>query len=110
MEIIQQKSNDIVIIKLVGKLDSNTSAQLEEAVLGLIDSGEKKLLVDGAQLDYISSAGLRVLLLAAKKLKAGGGKIVLATLKDYIIEVFEIAGFNMIFQIFATVAEAEAAF
>ena len=110
MEIIQQKSADIVILKLVGKLDSNTSAQLEETVVGLIDAGEKKLLVDGSQLDYISSAGLRVLLMAAKKLKAGGGKIVLAALKDYIIEVFEIAGFNMIFQMFADVAEAEASF
>lgn len=110
MEIIQEKSNDIVVLKLVGKLDSNTSSQLEETVIGLIDSGEKKLLVDGQQLDYISSAGLRVLLMAAKKLKAGGGKIVLASLKDYIIEVFEIAGFNMIFQIFPNVAEAEASF
>jgi anti-sigma B factor antagonist len=110
VEIVQQKSNDIVTIKLIGKLDSNTSAQLEEAVLALIDSGEKKLLVDGSQLDYISSAGLRVLLMAAKKLKATGGKIVLACLKDYIIEVFEIAGFNMIFQIFADIAEAQASF
>jgi len=110
VEIIQEKSNDIVVLKLVGKLDSNTSSQLEETVIGLIDSGEKKLLVDGQQLDYISSAGLRVLLMAAKKLKAGGGKIVLASLKDYIIEVFEIAGFNMIFQIFPNVAEAEASF
>jgi anti-anti-sigma factor len=110
VEIVQQKSNDIVIIKLIGKLDSNTSAQLEETIIPLIDSGEKKILVDGTQLDYISSAGLRVLLMAAKKLKASGGKIVLSSLKDYIKEVFEIAGFNMIFQIFSDNAEAEASF
>lgn len=110
MEIVQEKSNDIVIIKLIGKLDSNTAPQLEGTIIPLIDSGEKKVLVDGIQLDYISSAGLRILLMAAKKLKASGGKIVLSNLKDYIKEVFEIAGFNMIFQIYSDNTEAEASF
>lgn len=110
MEIVQEKTNDIVIIKLIGKLDSNTASQLESSLMPIIDAGEKKIIVDGVQLDYISSAGLRVLLMAAKKLKAVEGKIVLSSLKDYIKEVFEIAGFNMIFSIYGDIKEAEAAF
>lgn len=107
MEIVQKKNGDITVIQIIGKLDSNTSAEFEKQILALINSGENKFLIDGSKLDYISSAGLRVLLFSAKKLKASGGKIILSSLKDHIREVFDIAGFSAIFPIFETAETAE---
>lgn len=99
MEIKQEKKGEVVIIGLVGRLDANTAGQLEKKILPLIDEGEKKLLIDFSELEYISSAGLRLLLLTAKKLKNIKGKIVLCSMKEYIKEIFEIAGFTPIFTI-----------
>ena len=99
MEIKQEKKDEIIIIGLVGRLDANTAGQLEKKILPLIDEGEKKLLIDFSELEYISSAGLRLLLLTAKRLKNVKGKIVLCSMKEYIKEIFEIAGFTPIFTI-----------
>jgi anti-anti-sigma factor len=106
MEMTEQKKGAVVLLALNGRLDASTSSKLEEKLLGLIDHGEKQIVMNLEQLDYISSAGLRVLLMAAKKLKVASGKIVLASLKDQIREVFEIAGFSAIFPIFASESEA----
>jgi anti-sigma B factor antagonist len=64
------------------------------------------VVIDGEKLDYISSTGLRVLLVAAKRLKAVDGRIVLSSLKPHILEVFEIAGFKSIFPIYGNVDQA----
>jgi anti-anti-sigma factor len=100
MEITQQKRGAIVLLSLKGRLDASTSGRLEEKLIELIDGGEKQFVFNFLNLDYISSAGLRVLLMAAKRLKNVEGKIVLAALNDHIREVFEIAGFTAIFPIF----------
>lgn len=99
MDIIEDKNGAIVLLGLVGRLDSSTSPQMEEKVVGLLTGGAKQLVVNFARLDYISSAGLRVLLMAAKKLKASGGVIALCALKPHIREVFDIAGFTAMFPI-----------
>jgi anti-anti-sigma factor len=81
---------------------------LEQRILALIDAGEKRLVIDCAQLQYISSAGLRVLLIAAKRL-SDSGKLALAALNNQIRDVFDIAGFSSIFQIYRTQDDAVAA-
>jgi anti-sigma B factor antagonist len=106
MEIKKELSGDINIFLIDGNLDSNTSGDLEKALIPQIESGALKVLVDGTRLNYISSAGLRVLLMAAKKVKAANGKIILCALQNHIKEVFEIAGFSKIFTIVATRDEA----
>jgi anti-anti-sigma factor len=108
MDIAEVKQNGIVILGLKGRLDASNAGTLESKVLALIDAGERRFVVDCAQLDYISSAGLRVLLMAVKRLNANGGKIAIAALQDQIKEVFDIAGFSSIFQICGTQAEAVA--
>lgn len=105
MEITQKKINEINILGISGKLDTNTWTQLDQKVTPMIEGGETKFLIDCSQLDYISSAGLRVLLMAAKMLKNKDGKIVISSLKHHIKEVFDIAGFSTIFPISATVEE-----
>lgn len=106
MEINQEKQNDINIVSLKGRLDAGTSGALEQALNALADSGESKALVDCRELDYISSAGLRVLLASAKRFKKVNGSISLASLNPNVKQVFEISGFTSIFPIFATRDEA----
>ena len=106
MKIKESRREDVVVLGLKGRLDASTSNELEEQLLGLTSRGEKSLVVDFSQLDYISSSGLRVFLLVAKKLKKVNGTIVLCSMQDYIKEVFDIAGFSSIFHICLTQEEA----
>ena len=110
MEIVEKKQDDIVVFELKGSLDSNTSPAFEERILETIKNGTSKLVVDFEAVDYISSAGLRVLNLASKKLKHNQGKIVLCAVEDYIREVFEIAGFDLFLPIVSTRADALSGF
>ncbi len=106
MEITKERKGHIVILKVEGRLDTNTSNRLEETFLASIDGGEQQFALDCSRLDYVSSAGLRVLLLAMKKLKNVNGKIHLYSLKDQVKEVFKIAGFSAIFPLFDGQEEA----
>ena len=106
MEILQEQQGSIIILSLIGRLDANTSKDLEEKLLSLIETNNKRFIIDFTQLDYISSAGLRVLLMVAKKLKPLDGTITLTSLKDHIKEIFEIAGFLSIFKTFSGKGDA----
>lgn len=81
MEITECKTADIVTLCVSGKLDTTTAKTFEDKILGPIESGDRRFIVDLAQLDYISSAGLRVFALAAKRHNSAKGKIVLCGLK-----------------------------
>jgi len=105
MEITQTESGEVLIFALAGRLDAKTSEPFEQQMLAALAAGRRKLLIDFSSLDYISSAGLRVLLLAAKKLQESKGKIVLCALKPALKTVFEIAGFSSIFPIFDSPAD-----
>ena len=100
MEITERRTADIVTLSLSGKLDGTTAKAFEEKILGQIESGDRRFIIDLAQLDYVSSAGLRVFILAAKRLNSANGKIVLCSLKDPVREVFDIAGFSSIFSVY----------
>lgn len=106
MEMTQAPDGEVLIFAIRGKVDSQTSKMFEERLIPPIEQGNKKILVDFSEMDYISSAGLRVLLLAAKKLSDGGGKIALCALKPPIKNVFDIAGFSVVFPIFSSPAAA----
>jgi anti-anti-sigma factor len=106
MEINYILHGDIIQINLDGHLDATTSIKADSEFTRMIDEGNTKLLVELSKLDYISSAGLRVLLVAAKQLQQKGGKIVLCSMTTGVKEVFEISGFSSIFKIFPTVEEA----
>lgn len=109
MQIVEEKVETVLTVALKGRLDATTSKAVEERLLGLIESGENRLVVDLAQLDYISSVGLRVLMLAAKRLRTANGAIVVCALQPTIQQVFEIAGFTTIFRVFPNRGAAVAA-
>src|SRR5262245_45381880 len=106
MEITERRTAEIVTLSLSGRLDTTTAKVFEEKILAQIESGERRFVIDLAQLDYVSSAGLRVFVLAAKRLNSATGKMVLCTLKDQVKEVFDIAGFLSVFSVYGSHDEA----
>jgi anti-sigma B factor antagonist len=106
MEIIEDKENAISIFKLNGRLDSNTSQGFEKKIFQAITDGSKHMVIDFKDLDYISSAGLRVILKATKALKREDGRIMLCSMQDYVKEVFEIAGFDSFLPIVPNLEDA----
>lgn len=110
MEISVTESGDVRILSFQGNLDTNTSPQAEGEINSLIDAGAQKLLVDFENLDYISSAGLRILLATAKKLKASSGDLKICGLNETVQEVFDISGFATILSVTKTQDEALGAF
>ena len=90
---IQKKLEDKTLtLALEGRLDTTTSPDLEEVLASSLD-GVEQLVFDFAGLDYLSSAGLRVLLSAQKRMN-GQGSMKLAHVNDAVKEVFEITGFS----------------
>ncbi len=110
MEITEQKSERCLVLGINGRLDTTTYSALEARLMELIDGGQDRILVDCARMDYISSSGLRILLMALKKINAAKGKFVLCGLQENIREIFEISGFTSIFEIHASREEALGAF
>ena len=110
MDIPEKKVDNVCVVSLSGRLDAYVSNEVERKLNSVIDSTQVRLVVNFANLDYISSSGLRVLLAALKKVRKQQGDVKLAALKPYIKEVFDIAGFTQLFNLFDTEAAAVAAF
>lgn len=106
MQVTVDKREGFVVLKLKGRSDAATSIMLEEKFLALVGGGEKHFVVELSNLEYIGGAGLRMLLLVAKKLKRANGKLVLFALKGQVKEVFDVAGFSTIFFIYRSLNEA----
>ena len=106
MEIVLRENGDIKIVAITGNLDTNTAAEFEKALNGVLDEGVQKLLINFESMEYISSAGLRVLLTLAKKMTSTGGSLKLCSLNETAQEVFDMSGFSTIFQIHKTEEEA----
>lgn len=109
MNIETETADEALIIKPAGRIDSNTAPRFEQEVLGRIDGGQSRLVLDFSDLDYISSAGLRVVLMAAKRIKPLKGALALCGMGESIREVFEISGFLTILTVCADRDEALAA-
>ena len=106
MEITETKAADVMTIALKGRLDAATSKTTEDRILKTIESGERRLVLDLGGLSYVSSVGLRVLMVTAKRMKSVQGKLAVCSLQPSVKEVFEIAGFLTIFRVFETCAQA----
>lgn len=93
MNVVEKEDNGALVLSLSGRLDSNTSDNFSKLLTKKLNAGNEKLIIDMKQLVYISSAGLRVLLMAAKQLMPKQGKFILCGMTAPIKEVFEISGF-----------------
>jgi anti-anti-sigma factor len=92
-------ADDICVVRPKGRLDGTTITVFENTLLNNIGAGNGRLLIDFSELSYINSAGLRTVLLAAKRLKSAGGRMSLCSLNHQIAEVFDISGFSAILDI-----------
>ena len=99
MEINKIIDNEVCKLQLSGRLDTTTAPMLEEELKATLNEQVKKLEIDMAELEYISSAGLRVLLFAQKTVNGFEGEMVIRNVKPEIMEVFEITGFSDILTI-----------
>jgi anti-sigma B factor antagonist len=95
------------LLTLIERVDSVTSREVETALQGVVGTGTSHVICDCGPTKYISSAGLRVLLSAAKNMKKAGGRLSLVCSKhSYAFEVLETAGFTNIIPVFESVDEA----
>ena len=106
MEITEDRMADVLILGLSGKLDATTAKTFEDKILAEIEAGDRRLVIDLSQLDYVSSAGLRVFLVAAKRLRSRDGKIALCSLQEHVQRVFDLSGFSSILANYASREEA----
>jgi anti-anti-sigma factor len=109
MEFAHENAGDVVVAKLAGRLDSQSAPPAEEQLTVLIGTAAPRLAIDLSNLEYISSAGLRVLLVVARKVQQAQGKMALFGLAPGVREVFSISGFDTIFTVRDDAAAALAA-
>ena len=109
MQVSQGRYGDALVLTPVGRVDNSSTdglrAELQSHLANCRDGGDR-LILDFSRVDYISSVGLRILMLAAKQAREQGGSIVIAALQPVVKEIFEISRFNLVFQCFGTVREA----
>jgi anti-sigma B factor antagonist len=104
INVLQKEDYTLVIIQ--GRLDTITAGDFENKIMEILGGGVTKLLLDCSNLTYISSSGLRVFLVAQKKMLATGGILRICCLKPEIKDIFDISGFSVIFSIFSDVEKA----
>jgi len=104
-EQVQQGATEITVFRVRGYLDAHTAPRFEEALHQAAD-GQPNLLVDCAQLDYISSAGLGLLIDAYRSARARRGLLKVAGMSPAIAQIFDILGFSKVIQAYPSVAEA----
>lgn len=102
MDIAETRERGAVIVAPAGRIDSTTSDQLERHLTQLLAAGERRVVVDFARVEYISSAGLRVMLALAKRMKDARGAVALCAMGDPVRQVFDLAGFLPLFAVDAS--------
>ncbi|MBU4525037.1 MAG: STAS domain-containing protein [Desulfomicrobium sp.] len=85
------------VFRIKGRLDASSTTELEQKVLLSLDRGITHLIMDFSELEYINSAGLRILVMSYQRLSSRGGQVMVCGVRDYIAEIFEISGYNRIF-------------
>ena len=113
MEITHHKLDNIEVVSLIGRIDQFSAEAFQSTLAPFLANCSKQgapLVLDFAAVDYISSLGLRVLMLAARQVKAQDGRIAIAALQPMVDEVFKITRFHLVFSICANVQTARESF
>lgn len=106
MEMKSENNGGVTILTPAGRVDTSTAKAFEDSVMAAADTN-KKIAVCFNEIDYISSAGLRVVLMLGKKLGASGGVLVLINMPEKIFAVFKMSGFDKILKICSSFEEAK---
>lgn len=97
---VQTTNTNATLVEAIGRIDSMNANQFGEALVGEIEKGRVQLVLDLAQVDYMSSAGLREIVKALKMVKRNDGDLRIAQPSERVLEVLEMAGLDTILQIF----------
>ena len=112
MDLSPRRFADAVVLAPAGRIDQNSAESFKAALAPHMErcaAGQDRVVLDLSRVDYISSAGLRVLMLARKQAKVQGGALAVTGLGSVVKEIFEISRFTVVFDIYATVRDALAA-
>ena len=110
MEVTTSHRENSTVAVVSGRVDSMSAPDFQNALGAAVDAGGSRLILDCTELSYISSAGLRALLITVKKVDALGGGVCMCTLSGPIREVLEVSGFVRFLKICDSVVDAEASF
>ncbi|WP_420633451.1 STAS domain-containing protein [Candidatus Palauibacter sp.] len=110
MNIETSYSGDTAVGVISGRVDSSNAKDFDGELSGIIDGGATNLVLDCGSLRYISSAGLRALLIAIRKTNQAGGGLALCQVPENILEVLKVSGFVRLTKVFDTVEQAQASF
>ena len=109
MDIVERTEGAAVVVSLNGRLDGVTAPNLEATITAIVERGDVRVALDCAEMGYVSSAGLRALLVSARKCQQGGGKLTVAALQPDCRSVMEMSGFLAIIECHDTSEAAIAA-
>jgi len=110
MEFQSRFENQVAVITIAGRLDGVTAPECEKKMREVVSNGARLIIIDFGNLEYISSAGLRSILLTAKLINEKEGKLSLANVEGNVRSVFDMSGFSNIFKIADSVELALAGF
>ena len=99
VEVKEDLRGDILILKVNGRLDAVSSPSTEKKIFDYINNGHVKILLNFSGVDYLSSAGMRVLLSVAKKLKAISGKLIVCSVTPNVMDVLKMSGFDHVLEL-----------
>jgi anti-anti-sigma factor len=100
MEIQITDHKRVSVLSVTGRVDGSTAGEFENALNGLTEAGKNNIVLDMSEVDFVSSAGLRVLVNTRKTVKSAGGKILLAEPSQQVIDTLDIAGLDVLFEQF----------
>ncbi|MBO4520802.1 MAG: STAS domain-containing protein [Alphaproteobacteria bacterium] len=100
MELKKLQENGITVLKVAGQLTSSTSPALEKAINEILET-EKNLILDFAELEFLASSGIRVILSTQKKINSKNGALVIRNVKKVVMDVFEMTGLREFLNVFS---------
>ena len=106
MQIGISKSDDTLVVSVEGRMDTVSAPEFDTRIEELLNQGEKGFVLDFGKLEYVSSAGLRSILVASKKAKAAGGDVCCCDLQTMVKKVFDLADFASIIPVFDSIEDA----
>ena len=109
MQVEAQRYADVLVVTVDGRVDYVNAEEFKTALMPYLTNGTtggNQVVLDLSRLEYISSAGLRVLMIAAREAKAKQGKLIAVALQPVVREIFEISKFTLVFQLFDSVQDA----
>lgn len=106
MEAQVEEKGDIIVVRVQGRLDAASSPQLEKRINSIIEAGHFKLILNLSGVDYLSSAGMRLMLSVSKKLKNLEGKVVACSLSEDVMDVIKMAGFHQVLELYPSEDES----